>query len=249
MRIVVHMIVYNEESWIKYAILSVINLVSEMLIFDTGSTDKTIDVIRSFSSSKIRFFEKGRADARKMVRLRNEQINLTKTSWFMLLDGDEIWPENTMKKCLNFISNSNLYGIYLRNHLCVGDVYHRMPESYGRYELCGRRGHLNMRFFRKTQGWKWWGEYPLEYYCNAGGDSINTMCEHLAFIDDYYWHMSFMLRSAQREKNRIKYHLGEKIKTKLPEVFGDGALRQRSFAYLARSLVETPIRWIKNIST
>ena len=38
-------IVHNEENFIWFAIMSVIDWVDKMLVWDTGSTDKTVEII------------------------------------------------------------------------------------------------------------------------------------------------------------------------------------------------------------
>lgn len=247
MNLTVHMIVYNEENWIYYAINSILPYAEKLIIFDTGSTDKTVATIKLCKSPKIVFEEKGSADKKRMIGLRNAQIARTETDWFMILDGDEVYPDSTIKTICQTINRApaDLYGIYLRNHMCVGDVFHKMPERYGKYELCKERGHLNLRFYRKMSDWRWRGEYPLEYYGGMNGKTINKMCDKLQFVDGYYWHLSFLKRSSIEGRNNIKYHLGEKIKNELPKVFDGSVLPRRSIDYVARSLLDTPLRFFK----
>lgn len=237
------MLVCNEEKWVSYAINSVYSRVEKIIIFDTGSRDKTVNIIKKFRD-KIIFEEKGAADAKTMIDLRNEQIKKTDTDWFMILDGDEAYPTRIFDK---LPLDAEYWGVFLHNHLCVGDVYHALPESYGKYELCGRKGHLNLRFYRKMNGWKWWGKYPLEYYGDENGKSINKMCNKLYYLNDYYWHMSFLQRSNVGNKNHVKYHLGRRITGEIPEVFKNNILKKRSARFVARSLFETPIRYLKNL--
>ena len=47
------MIVKNEDQWVFYAINSVLPYVDELIITDTGSTDHTLELIRSIHSPKI----------------------------------------------------------------------------------------------------------------------------------------------------------------------------------------------------
>lgn len=237
------MIVKNEGNWIYYAINSILPYASQVIIYDTGSDDKTVQIVKSIKNSKILFEEKGKVNVAKMIVLRNEQIKKTKTEWFMLADGDEVYPERIFNR-INL--NSIFYGIYLRNYMCVGDVYHSFPESYGKYHLCGHLGHLNMRFYKVMTGWKWWGKFPLEYYGPQENIKINDMCNKLQFVDEYYWHMSFLERSSMKKRNHIKYDLGEKIKGEIPVVFSGKALKKRSVGYIMRALFETPIRYMKN---
>src|SRR3989344_531209 len=91
-----HTIVKNEENWIKPALLSVINEVDRMLVWDTGSTDKTIALIKSIESPKIEFKQCGPVDRQRLVELRNEHIYQTHTDRFLLLAGDEDLPKKNL---------------------------------------------------------------------------------------------------------------------------------------------------------
>ncbi|MBU1256082.1 hypothetical protein KKA49_00135 [Patescibacteria group bacterium] len=52
-KIIVHCLVKNEERFIWYAIKSVLPFVDKIMVWDTGSTDKTIQIIKSIKSKKI----------------------------------------------------------------------------------------------------------------------------------------------------------------------------------------------------
>src|SRR3989344_2847239 len=88
-----HTLVKNEEIWIKPALEAVLPHVDQLLVWDTGSTDKTVSIIQSIKSQKNKFKQCGPVGREGLVRLRNEQIKETKTDWFLLVDGDEIWPK------------------------------------------------------------------------------------------------------------------------------------------------------------
>jgi len=88
--IINHCLVKNEEYYIKYAILSVLPYVDKMIIFDTGSTDATVEIIKNIISKpyyrkKVIFKECGEVDKQGHTDLRNEMVSLTKTDWFMFL--------------------------------------------------------------------------------------------------------------------------------------------------------------------
>ncbi|MBU2051801.1 glycosyltransferase, partial [Patescibacteria group bacterium] len=101
-----HTLVKNEEVWIKPALESVINFIDTLLVWDTASTDKTVSLIKSIKSPKIKFRQSGPVDREGLVRLRNEQIKATKTDWFLLLDGDEIWPKANLRQLIKAITKA-----------------------------------------------------------------------------------------------------------------------------------------------
>ena len=42
----VHCIVKNEERWIWYSLMSVLEHSDKIIVYDTGSSDKTIEIIK-----------------------------------------------------------------------------------------------------------------------------------------------------------------------------------------------------------
>ena len=90
-----HMMLCNEERWCWYAIMSVINYVDHMIIYDTGSTDNTVKIIKEILQipqykDKVIFEEKGKVEREEFVRLRDEMVQRTKDDYFMIVDGDEV---------------------------------------------------------------------------------------------------------------------------------------------------------------
>ena len=100
-KIIVHCLVKNEERFIWYALQSVLPYVDHVLVWDTGSTDKTLDIIRSIKSSKISLKTFKSVSATLHTKLRQQMLQATpkdKYDWLMILDGDEVWPEASIKK-------------------------------------------------------------------------------------------------------------------------------------------------------
>jgi glycosyltransferase involved in cell wall biosynthesis len=246
--ITAQMIVKNEERWVGYAIRSVLPFVDNFLVFDTGSTDGTVGIIRGIKSPKIEFEEKGEVDRQGLVSLRREQLRRTETEWFLLVDGDEIWPERSMKKMVEMMSclvsssaeasggkkalgekGKGVLGIVCRTRNSVGDVWHYLPEDEGGYEFFGERGHFNLRAFRKVPGLGIEGEYPLEKYTYKG-KPLSKQEERLVLLDDWYLHVSHLPRSSVRGDVGVvdrmkKYKWGKGIKmrrSELPEVLVEG---------------------------
>lgn len=227
-KITIHTIVKNEDRWIWYALKSVMDFAQKILIYDTGSTDKTVDIIKSIDSPKI-IFEFHPASTRKdLVKLRQEQLDHTRTPWFMLLDGDEIWPRKNLRRLVQAAANAgpNTLAFINRSRNCVGDIYHYLPESTGRYHIKGITGHLNIRLIKKVPGLKVVGEYPLEAY-TLNNTPIQDLTSKIQFVDTWYLHTTHLPRSTQpqSETNVIdrlqkrKFRFGIKMsKPELPEV-------------------------------
>lgn len=195
--ITTHTIIKNEQNWIKPALLSVIDQVDRMLVWDTGSTDNTVDIIKSINSTKIIFAQKGPAGRQQLVDLRNLQIKTTQTPWFILLDGDEIWPKNNLIQLIKGIENAQPKTIALANRTknCIGDLDHFLPESKGRYRIGPWQGHLNIRAIKNSPDLRVVGEYPNEAYVYQG-KKLQDQPENLEFVDTWYLHTTHLKRSS-----------------------------------------------------
>ncbi len=239
----VHTIIKNEDRWVWYALKSVIDVAQKILIYDTGSTDKTVDIIKSIDSPKIIFESHSVASRHDLVKLRQHQLDQTTTPWFMLLDGDEIWPQANLVKLLAAASTASpeTLAFFTRTRNCVGDIYHYLPESKGKYQIKGITGHLNIRLIRKVPNLKITGQYPLEAY-TLNGQSLQSIEDRIKFVDTWYLHTTHLPRSTQtsvdatvidRLKKRKFWRPSLKMpKSELPEVFWQ----------LRPSLVPPPIK-------
>lgn len=221
-RVTAHMIVKNEEQWIWYAINSVLPFVERIIIYDTGSVDKTVEHIAIINSPKICLVKKGIVDAKELVNLRNLQIKETETPWFMLLDGDEVWTEASLQSVFTALTSldNQVIGVFTRVKIPVGDLFHLQEERAGRYSLGGRVGHYNMRFYRKKKNFHWMGTYPLEAYVDEYGKAINDQKDKIYFADAFYWHLTHLLRSSKDDHRKFKREVGTPTsKRELPQVF------------------------------
>lgn len=241
MFITAHTIIKNEEQWIWYAINSVIDFVDKIIIFDTGSTDQTVNIIKSIKNPKIFFEEKGPVSPKKLVELRNEQIRNTKTEWFMLLDGDEVWPKKSISKLIK-VAPGNKIAVVVRTRNCVGDIFHHLPENRGEYKLLGMKGHLNIRVYKKSPEYKWEGIYPLESYSNRSG-SINNQDDKLFFLDTYYWHLTHLKRSSVRKRQKLE--IGIKAKSdEIPEIFYAKRPDFIPYPFTSYNILEKLLSWV-----
>src|SRR5882672_3933667 len=78
------MIVKNEEDWIENALDSVRSVVDEIILADTGSTDRTLERATRFSPKVLHFkWTDSFADAR------NFTLAEARHPWILVLDADE----------------------------------------------------------------------------------------------------------------------------------------------------------------
>jgi len=78
------MIVKNEENMLRGSLSSVQGLVDEIIIVDTGSTDKTLEIAKEFGA-KIYYFDW----INDFAVARNESIKYATGDWILYLDADE----------------------------------------------------------------------------------------------------------------------------------------------------------------
>lgn len=230
--ITVHCIVKNEERWIWYAINSILSVAEKIIIFDTGSTDKTVEIIKTIRSNKIYFEEKGKVSARELTLLRQEQLKLTKTKWALILDGDEIWPKAATEELKRTIPklSQQVYGGVIRAWNAVGDIYHYHPESikyHWPYAPKDYKGWANLRLINaKLPKLHLKGDYPLEAYCDSKGTPIqNYGPKNLFFLENRYFHTTYLTRSSTRKVDKNILNRAKKWKLE------SGVRFPKSFSY------------------
>ena len=111
------MICKNEETFIERCLQSVKNIADEMIVVDTGSTDRTIEIAKKNGATILQHEWKN-----DFSLARNVGLNQAKGEWILFLDADEeLHPEDGMKvrdlakaenevayyfKILNFVGDS-----------------------------------------------------------------------------------------------------------------------------------------------
>lgn len=263
--IIAHCLVRNEERFIWYSLMSALPFVDKIMVWDTGSKDKTVEIIRSINSPKIEFKEVGGVDENSLTRMRQEMLDETPDSfnWIMILDGDEIWPDQAIKTATDFArSHTKLESLVVRTINLVGDVYHRLPEDAGQYRLAGFKGHLSLRFINRKEipGLNVKKPHPLEGYFDGQGKLIQDRDPaKIKLVDVAYFHATHLHRSqimdpevVKREK-KFKHELGIKIpQANMPSVFTadrpmfvPNVLDQAPLSYWARAIFVTVPKRVK----
>lgn len=200
----------NEERWCWYAIMSVIDYVDHMIIYDTGSTDETVSIVKDILripkyKEKIIFEEKGRVEREEFVRLRDEMVQRTEDDYFMIVDGDEIHYEEQMKKIRIALDSNENYELGIIGFICcAGDVNHYRNPLTEHYCFDGREGALGHRITSMhingihcgSKDGKWDGFYDINETYVVPENGYKTY-----WADGFYLHMSNMLRSSSLKKD------------------------------------------------
>lgn len=226
MKIWANCIVHNEENFIWFAIMSVIDYVDKVLVWDTGSTDKTVEIIKEIiqkKGKKIEFKEIGNVDKYEFSKARQAMLDESKCDWTLILDGDEIWWEDSIKKVIAEIKSngSKINGIVVPMIVPVGDIFHIQDENAGQYKLLGKKGHLSLRFInKKILGLHVDWPYGKEGFFDKNKKPIQEI-ENIIYLKTPYLHVTHLKRSSKKRGiDKFKLELGKSVSSsfKFPEI-------------------------------
>lgn len=260
MTIWAHTIVCNEDKFVWFAIMSVIDYVDKVMVWDTGSTDDTVKIIQEIQKlkgDKILFKEVGPVDRNGLTMMRQRMLEETDADWFILVDGDEVWWDDSIKKLVEAIKEqgNKKDAIVVPFYNPLGDIYHYQDESASRYQIANRKGNFQVRAInKKIPGLHVKNSYPLEGYYNNRGQIVQES-DKLLLLDAPYFHATHLRRSSElRKYNKYKFELGKHFSRnfKYPEIFFrdrpsfiPSALVKRSKIYVINSLLRAPLIHIK----
>lgn len=134
---------YNGEEYIREqlaSILSQISLNDEVIISDDGSTDRTLEIVRSFSDSRLKIFNHEKKVFRgsnieqgiKYVS-HNLQHALSKASGdvIYLADQDDIWLDDRVSSTIGFFNLDNPDGtVVVCDCIVIDEKKNILNESY-----------------------------------------------------------------------------------------------------------------------
>ncbi len=129
----------NEEKNLSFCLSPLVGWAEKIIIIDSESTDKTIEIANQYGSEIIRFDYKGGWPKKRQYVLETYQFN---TEWVLLLDADEILLENTKKEIEEALKTPNIDGYYLWFRL----------EFMGKLLLRSDPGFRKLSLFRVGKG-------------------------------------------------------------------------------------------------
>lgn len=131
------MIVKDEEKTLATCLESVQDIVDEMVVIDTGSTDKTVEIIKKFGA-KVSFF----TWCNDFAIARNVALSHVTGDWVLVLDADEVFNRKIASQVREAIAD--------KNNLVINLVRHEIGASQSPYSLVSRlfRKHPAVKFSR-----------------------------------------------------------------------------------------------------
>jgi tetratricopeptide (TPR) repeat protein len=131
------MIVKNESANLAQCLTSVKDLVDEIVILDTGSGDRTLEIAKEFGA--VTASQEWGDD---FAAARNEALKLVTGDWVLVLDGDEVFNINAIKDLKSAIAQENT--------LVVNLIRHEIGATQSPYSAVSRlfRNHPAIKFAR-----------------------------------------------------------------------------------------------------
>lgn len=151
------MIVKNEEQYLKKCLESVKDAVDEIVIVDTGSTDKTKDIASSFTPHVVNYVWRDDFSA-----ARNFAFAQATSSYILWLDADDILLDEDQKKLVKLKSELD------ETIDAITMVYHYAFDEFGNVTTSLRRNRLVKRSCR----FQWIG--PVHEYLDVKGNSMHS---------------------------------------------------------------------------
>lgn len=131
------MIVKNEQASLPRVLTSVKDVVEEMVILDTGSTDRTVEIAKDYGA---RVYQSQWCDDFSLAR--NEALKYVQGKWVLVLDADEVLKSEIVPQIKQAIRNEY--------YLVINLVRQEVGASQSPYSLVSRlfRNHSQISFSR-----------------------------------------------------------------------------------------------------
>lgn len=140
----VYIITKNEEVGVGEALESVRGVADEIVVVDSGSTDKTITIVKQYTD---RVYTKRFRD--DFSQLRNFALSKLRGEWVLTLDADERLSEGLKEKIPELIADKHVDGYWFaRKTFISGARYLKYGVFYPDYQL---------RLFRNKKEYRYRG--------------------------------------------------------------------------------------------
>jgi len=210
------MIVKNEEAALARCLESVKALVDEMIIVDTGSTDKTVDIARGFGAEVHRFEWRDDFSA-----ARNESLRYCKGDWALILDADEAIDPLDYEKIRNACIHpwAEAYLMLVHNYTLKANLTLQDKRAVSNRSKYGEG--KNMPFYVESQTVRL--ARMIDGLSYAGGihetleSSVLSQGKTVAELDAVIHHYGKLLKDREEYKAKYYFMLARREAEKKPE--------------------------------
>lgn len=188
------MIVKDEEEYLPRCLSSINDIVDEIIIVDTGSSDKTVEIAKNFGA-KVYYFKWNN----NFSEARNESLKYATKDWILILDADDE---------LNSESRE-IFKVLLNTELDEKAIYHFETLSYygSSIENDNIAINLNPRLFKNNRGAHYEGEVHNQLISVEG--DYNAVCNEIKI--HHYGYIDKRIISKDK-RNRNIFILNQQIK-------------------------------------
>ncbi|MDD8027383.1 MAG: glycosyltransferase family 2 protein [Acidobacteriota bacterium] len=180
MRVSAVLITFNEEANIVAALKSLTGIADEIVVVDSGSTDRTVKLARAFTDKVVTRKWTNYSDQKNFAN------GLASHPWILSLDADERISDNLRTEILSLRGE---------DPACAGFAIPRLVFYLGRWiRHCGWYPDRKVRLFRKDAA-RWEGEFVHETLAVSGEIkrfknpihhfTYRNIADHLARIDRF----------------------------------------------------------------
>lgn len=180
------MITKDEKQYIERCIQSVSNLVDEVVVADTGSTDGTTDIIERLGGRVYCYPWDG-----SFANARNFAMGKAESDWLLLLDADEALDNDSVDTVREFVNTTTLDGAHLRIRNYTGSY---VPDNYSL--------HSGLRLLRNSGLYHYRGEIH-EQIVTDSGDNLSSRFATLDAVVHHYGYLDEVVREKQKRKRNI----------------------------------------------
>ncbi|MFN2461317.1 MAG: glycosyltransferase, partial [Candidatus Velthaea sp.] len=189
------MIVKDEERFLEACLASVHGLVDEICIVDTGSTDRTLEIARSYGARI-----ETRPWRNDFAWARNEALAMARHRWILVLDADEVVrPESAAALRAVREVPAALCGLWVRAYNIVDD-----------YKGTGASSHAIARFFPNHPRIRY--RSPIHEYVTIDGRDTGIEARPATLAIDHYGYLKAVVadrNKAERNLAIIRAAVGE----------------------------------------
>lgn len=210
---------YNEQDWVEASLMSIKDLVNEILVLD-ASTDNTPEIVESLRENQGLPVKLHKMQLGDMVYTRNLGLSMARYRWILVWDADFVLKEEAATFLKGLLENTDERKYYLVYwpHICLdGDLMHQNPVNPLHVEHWlftwspklhyAKVGHFDSLIAPLTYYNVVYIEKPLSFHLRTVRSPIRLLYRH------YRWLM-------RREGLEGKISLDDYVRKRIGEDFG-----------------------------